>query len=343
MKIKRILPIFLLLSLCVGLLTGCDIVSADELPTVTQEQAPAAEEKPADDGIFTITDDEGIGELYAKVLRGEMVFECFSEWDDLPSERSGLYVSEYVLNVMQQLNTLEVEPISFEQLYEALRPGTGINKSASINGCTIDKKITLGLSVYETGYIAVAIGGLKMSGGEGFFKTKQNLEELRKQIDSFWGEEANNSFHGIGDNGKVGSEWRKYMAEGAIDVPHLWGKKIFGMDNTTNQHISLEEGGAVEQKKALIEVLRTLDDYVVKELSDVICECDQCIEIKQEITGPLVINLNTSLGRRYDGFKLLIYSDAIELHSFETREVAYFRLQEGAGETIRSLIMEAVT
>jgi hypothetical protein len=80
----------------------------------------------------------------------------------------------------------------------------------------------------------------------------------------------------------------------------------------------------------------------VKEITN-ICECDQCIEIKQEQTGALLLQLKTSLGYRYHGFHLYICSNVIAIYSFETREHAYFWLQEGAGETICDLIMDAIS
>lgn len=338
--LMHILPIFLLLTLCLGVLSGCDLVSASENPDVTETQPTGGDEIPEDDGVFTITDDANVGEMYARVLRGELTFERMSGNHDL-TERSNLYVNEYILQFMQRLNTIAVEPVSKETFFAEVYHSGG--DGAWIEGDTLDHGTAFGISL-KSDYMVVSFGGGKATEAHvGYFKTAQDITELLTEFHKFLVAEKMNPFHGIANSGKVGNDWRRMMADGAVDTFLLSKISVVVHANTDGRLIKLTEEDR-EKKQALVDVLKTLDEYVVNEIKD-LCTCDGCEEQLWEKTGQQLLSVATSNGGVYEGFGLGVYGNVIAITSLETRETAYFQLRDdiAAASIIRNAIMRAVT
>ncbi len=340
-KLSHILSILLLLTLCLGLLTGCDLVSANESHDGTEAPTTGGDEAPEDDGVFTITDDAAVGELYARVLSGELTFECISGGHDQTERRSNLYVNEYILQFMQRLNTVAVEPVSEETFFAEVYHSLGV--SAWIEGSTLDRGTAFGVFL-KPDFMVVSFGGGKATEEHvGYFKTAQDITELVTEFNNFCAEERMNPFHGIANSGKVGNDWRRMMAEGAVDTFLLSKISVVVQANTDGRLIKLTEEDR-EKKQELVDFLKTLDEYVVKEIMD-LCTCDGCEEQLREKTGQHLLTVATSNGGVYEGFGMGVYENVISVTSYETRETAYFQLRDdiAAASIIRDAIMRAAT
>ncbi len=329
MKFKHILPIFLLLSLCAGMLTGCNLIAAEEPPAETQAPELSGVEEPEDDGIFTITDDERIGDIYQKILNGEIVLECFDDSQIRMEKRSARYVREYMMGVLQRLNTIEVEPMTDEEFQQEAPDARGIVNYV-FNACSLSENFSL-IAKVGTNYIGLYFQDKENTMGNGLFRTKQNVDDIKKDIQSFWQQEARAPFRGIADHGGVGEPWSELIAEdaaenGAWRTLSVWDRK------GRIRHIDAD----ASEIAALADIFRQLDELVVKEEAK-LCTCDNCLQGTKWDDKEYLLDVYVNSGL-WEGVSLHIYRDAIIVHSVESGEAAYFELQTNAGVNVSSRI-----
>lgn len=329
---KHLLPLVLLLSLCAGLLTGCNFAAAEEPPAETQTQEPSATGAPEDDGIFTITDDERVGEVYQKILNGEIVLECFDE-STVTGQRSSLYVAEYLTGILKQLNTVAVEPITHEDFQAA----NGYSGAAKYVFTAESLSAGLVVSVRLGGhYIALYLYANDGTARVGCFKTEREWNEVRNEIQSFWNAEERNSFHGIADSGKVGEAWRAYMAEGATALTGLeTTHKLIIRDGKTSKILSVNDIEN-EEREAFWNVYRQLEDVVAAELDDV---CEHCCDDTWSLENELNTLEVRGKGMYYGGMSITLYQNGVKISNYATRQVAYFSVAKGSTQSIHGQLL----
>jgi hypothetical protein len=340
MKIKRILPILLLLSMCVGLLTSCSLVAAEESPIVTQAQTPAVEGQPADNGIFTITDDERFGDVYAKILSGEVVFECVSKtipsWAKESWDMSNLYVNEYFMKILEQLNTYAVEPITEAQYEEAVPFFENKFLSPVEDVFSARSKSSLCFLRLQVGgeYIRFIYSSKDEDTQIICFKTEQKLNDLRNEVHAFWEEEYKNPYHGIANSGKVGETWRKYMSEDS-PLPKQFGKILIWNENNGDL-LAMNTVTEVEKQTALLDIFKQLEGIAVAELEDTDLYGNY---EKWELSNRLIA-FNVDDATHWSGMEITLYSDGLTIYSVETGETAYFSVVEGGPQSIKKMIVD---